>query len=32
MRHLYFDGKRMVRYVDVGTHVDDDSLPEETGA
>ena len=32
MRHLYFDGKRVVGYVDVGTHVDDDSLPEATGA
>ena len=32
MRHLDFDGKRVVGYVDVGTHVDDDSLPEATEA
>ena len=32
LMHLDFDGKRVVGYVDVGTHVDDDSLPEASGA
>ena len=32
VRHLDFNGKRVLGYVDVGTHVDDDSLPEATDA
>ena len=32
MRHLDFDGKRVVGYVDIGTQNDDDSLPEATEA
>ena len=32
MRHLDFDGNRVIGYVDIGTQVDDDSLPKATGA